>query len=197
LKEQLWALPAEIANRTFKQPFTPFDEEALYDILDEQTIVANRDVLEHDEGYKQIVPYIAMRVADGRYFRYARSGGEERLVSKYSVGVGGHANLGDVIRGACSDEIVFWAATRELHEEFVFKNILGVDYLGVINSNGSPVDRVHLGIAIIVMVDGEEWICKEPDAISPDECTWRSAEELMMEYELHESWSQILISNVL
>jgi predicted NUDIX family phosphoesterase len=197
LKEQLWALPAEIANRTFTQPFMATEEDELYDILDEYTVIADRDSLEHDENYKQIVPYVMVRLDDERYFRYARSGGEERLVSKYSIGVGGHANIRDVIQGAYSDEIIFWAAMRELHEEFLFKSILSVNYVGVINSNKTPVDRVHLGIAIAVVVNGEEWGCKEPESIAPDSCAWRWAEELMMEYELHETWSQILISNAI
>ncbi len=52
---------------------------------------------EQDPGHKQIIPYLVLR--DGpRLFviHRTRAGGDARLHGRYSIGVGGHLNPGDV-----------------------------------------------------------------------------------------------------
>jgi len=55
-----------------------------------------RDQAEQNPAYKQIIPY-ALIVFENRVLHYVRGkkAGEQRLVAKGSIGIGGHMNEGD------------------------------------------------------------------------------------------------------
>src|SRR5207247_8394092 len=52
--------------------------------------------LENDSAYKQIIPYVLLAFQD-RVLHYVRGkkAGEQRLVAKGSIGIGGHMNESD------------------------------------------------------------------------------------------------------
>src|ERR1700739_4191728 len=59
----------------------------------ENNFFAARSSAETDPNLKQIIPY-AILVSDGKVLRYKRGkkSGEQRLVAKGSIGIGGHMN---------------------------------------------------------------------------------------------------------
>ena len=75
-----------------------------------------RAAMERDPSFKQVIPYLVLRDG-GRYFlmRRTRAGGDERLHERFSIGVGGHLNPGDVdLAGGLARE---WS--EELAADFV------------------------------------------------------------------------------
>src|SRR2546425_13221371 len=82
------------------KPFRGFTRAGVEDYLlrvREYGVFRPRAGVEEDASFKQIIPYLIVRHR-GRLFLVQRSteGGETRLHGKYSIGVGGHINPGDV-----------------------------------------------------------------------------------------------------
>lgn len=128
---------------------------------------------ETDFTYLQLLPYAVIMTHDGRivgYNRPQKGGGEARLAGHFSIGFGGHVELEDAM--TCRDYpylpslIVEAALARELEEEInlrsegelsrwvcppgsVVRNQIS-QFLGIIRSQDSDVDRVHLGLVYLV-----------------------------------------------
>jgi len=106
---------------------------------------------EEDEKFKQIIPYVLVQDGRGRLVCYPRQGSEARLHRLWSVGVGGHVNPGD---GGTFREWIANGARRELEEELPGLRNTGYHptFLGVVNEDGTPVGRVHLGAVYLARV---------------------------------------------
>lgn len=137
-------IPEKIKNSTscFKENYSKF-------IKDEDVVWVERSVAEKDFNYKQLIPYVLLQKADGRFACYQRHGTETRLHGKWSAGVGGHIDEPDKQDSlkATLEKGMF----RELGEELVNfdKTKISLSYLGIINEIESEVGHVHLGIAYI------------------------------------------------
>lgn len=128
---------------------------------------------ETDFTYLQLLPYAVIMTHDGRivgYNRASKGNGEARLAGNFSIGFGGHVELEDV--KACRDYpdlptlILESALGRELEEEINLRSegelsrwvcppssvVLNQEaqFLGIIRSRDSDVDRVHLGLIYLV-----------------------------------------------
>src|SRR5947208_3259208 len=72
-----------------------FDAESYLPALlsRENNFFMPRSQAENDPAFKQIIPYVLL-AHDGRVLHYVRGkkAGEQRLVSKGSIGIGGHMN---------------------------------------------------------------------------------------------------------
>lgn len=144
---------------------------------------------ETDFTYLQLLPYAVIVTHDGRiigYNRPGRGGGEARLAGNFSIGFGGHVELDDVM--ACRDYpdlpslIVEAALARELEEEINLRSegelsrwvcpphsvVLNQSsqFLGIIRSQDSDVDRVHLGLVYLVRCNTEGM--PNPIAVTPE-----------------------------
>lgn len=142
-------------------------------------------------GYLQIIPYVTFYTTDveeGKLHivQYLRAAGinEDRLLSKTSIGFGGHIDSEDDMEGGIrvpmedgnnmyvltKNELlgsIFKAAERELQEELSLnvKDVFGIDYTeadarNVVFFTGSPeeeVNRVHLGAAILFKLTNEQF----------------------------------------
>jgi predicted NUDIX family phosphoesterase len=126
------------------------------DNIDEimQRITANqefipRSVAETDERYKQIIPYAIFR-HNGRYFLMQRqsTASEQRLKSKYLLGIGGHVRQEDMEESS----IISWAM-REFHEEISYSGTLTATPVGILNDDSNEVGRVHMGL--VLFLDGD------------------------------------------
>src|SRR2546428_5860123 len=100
------------------KPFRGFTRAGVEDYLQrvrEYGVFKPPAGVEEDPSFKQIIPYLLVRHR-GRLFLVQRSteGGETRLHGKYSIGVGGHINRGDV-EGA--QDVIAAGLKRELEEE--------------------------------------------------------------------------------
>lgn len=117
------------------------------DVMLEARLIS-RDLAEHDETQKQIIPYVILSYGQGvegvnedniLYYIRDRSSGESRLHSAYSIGFGGHIN---------EDEPVATAAAREVWEELKTP-LLFLQPVAVLNDDSTEVGRVHIGVVYI------------------------------------------------
>jgi len=105
-----------------------------------------RGLAEDDVRYKQIIPYLVFR-HDNLYFLMQRKGSasEQRLASKYSLGIGGHLREED-LKGS---SIIGWAQ-REFDEEIDYQGSVTITPLGLLNWEETPVDQVHIGFVFLL-----------------------------------------------
>jgi predicted NUDIX family phosphoesterase len=110
----------------------------------------DRATCETDPSFLQFIPYIAVVSPSGKVFNYSRggSGGEERLVSKMSIGLGGHVDSMPPAGVSLIDHLRAEAA-RELKEE-IGLDIEAADPAltieAILVDATTPVDQVHIGI---------------------------------------------------
>ncbi|MED1125452.1 hypothetical protein [Bacillus atrophaeus] len=150
---------------------------------------------EEDENYKQPIPYIVIR-KDDKVFLYERlkGGGESRLHSKLSLGVGGHMNP---IKDEDSfEELLTLNAFRELSEEIELSgdqsSHFSFEVIGFINDDSNDVGKVHVGLLGVVNLDyGVDVAVKEKDQLLGK---WVPIEDLKDEkvYDRLENWSKIV-----
>lgn len=98
----------------------------------------DRSAAEDDRHLKQVIPYLVLRDGD-RYFlmRRTRAGADARLHDRWSIGLGGHLNPGDVdLTGGLRRE---W--TEEVNAAFVPE----FEFVGLLNDDTTEVGTVHLG----------------------------------------------------
>jgi predicted NUDIX family phosphoesterase len=141
----------------------------------------SRSAMEVDPAYKQIIPYLVLR--DGaRWFlmRRTRAGADARLHDRYSIGVGGHLNPGDVdIEAGLRREWV-----EELAADFEPK----FSPIGLLNDDATPVGSVHLGVVYLADAGGRTVRIRETDKLAgefADSSAAAAARDRM------ESWSQL------
>jgi predicted NUDIX family phosphoesterase len=159
--------------------------------------IGPRDALEEMPAYRQIIPYVALRVGD-RYVKYARmpAGGEPRLHGRISIGLGGHVDLSDVVVRANSVDL---AATlghsveREVREELNGVSCDSKTWLGLLVDNESSVGRVHLGVVAV-------WTLNEAPTGSSEAAIGSIAlatiDELRAEQKRLETWSALLVEHL-
>jgi predicted NUDIX family phosphoesterase len=145
-----------------------------------------RDLAEHDPSYKQLIPYLVLRY-QGAVFHYRRvAGGEKRLSSKRSIGIGGHVSSDDGdLAGA-----YLRGMQRELAEEVELQGGCRESCVGLINDDRTPVGQVHLGIVHVLDLETAQVRCRE-DAMAGAGFT--APAELRREIEAFETWSQFLL----
>lgn len=128
------------------------------DTLLEKAEFRPRNLMEEDPTYKQIIPYCLVKFRDV-YFHYARAkiSGEQRLVGKRSVGVGGHVEELDLPNpsteaGTLARAVVSYrnAVRRELMEELSLEYRGDFSVAGVLYDDSNAVGQVHLGIVHVV-----------------------------------------------
>ncbi|OLD55939.1 MAG: hypothetical protein AUI83_06750, partial [Armatimonadetes bacterium 13_1_40CM_3_65_7] len=150
-----------------QKPFRGFTRAGIEDYLHrvrEYGVFTPRASVEEDPSFKQIIPYLIVRHR-GRLFLVQRSteGGETRLHGKYSIGVGGHINRGDV-EGA--QDVIAAGLKRELEEELLIRGTWRARPVGVLNDDGNPVGQVHFGLVHVVEVDSPDISVKESDTLA-------------------------------
>jgi len=195
--EQILALSASGVNALFKQQIQPCDMRGVwkFDDLIDASIVANKCDLEGNPLWKQAVVYVyVMCPSTHSIFTYRRNRGDARLSRLYSIGVGGHVNLNDIMVGGDFYDAIYRAANRELDEEVEFGSAGTLQYTYIINDNSNSVGKDHVGIVMKTMVAGEAYRLNEPDAFIEEHCGFVSIEDLgNLEYE---SWSRLLVNEI-
>lgn len=145
---------------------------------------------ELDREYRQIIPY-CMIICEDKIFTTRRLKGDERLVGKYSIGIGGHIEKED----REGDSLIRNALYRELDEEVYMKSEIDkIELLGCIYMNDTPVDSVHYGLAYGIYVDGFDVKVKEVDTL---EGSWHTRDELLRLRDNLEKWSIYCIEELL
>ncbi|PYI74923.1 MAG: hypothetical protein DMF01_09045 [Verrucomicrobia bacterium] len=106
-----------------------------------------RSEAENNPNYKQIIPYalIAFRKTVLHYVR-GKKAGEQRLIAKGSIGVGGHMNEGDESLFAMDEQAYRAGVEREVNEEIKIDTPFEDQIVALLNDDSTDVGRVHLGI---------------------------------------------------
>src|SRR6266436_5636918 len=112
------------------------------------TFFLPRDQAENDPTQKQIIPYVILAF-EGKVLYYVRGkrAGEQRLVAKGSIGIGGHLNDADAGGLFNLDEEHYnRVVEREVHEEIHLLSKSRNRIAALLNDDTTEVGRVHLGI---------------------------------------------------
>ncbi len=155
-----------------------------------------RDEAEQNPAYKQIIPY-ALIVFENRVLHYVRGkkAGEQRLVAKGSIGIGGHmSEEKDKFLWHTTDEQAYRAGVeREVNEEIKIDTPFEDRIVALLNDDTTDVGRVHLGIVHIFKLAAPK-IEKREAMITG--LTFLTKEELVSRRESLESWSQICVDSL-
>ncbi len=174
------------------QGFTPDVDRYLKVLLDPaHTLFLPRSSAEDDPTHKQLIPYCLFR-CNGELLSYRRgkAGGEGRLHSKRSVGIGGHISSTDRLTG---DRRYLEAMHREIDEEIFLESAFHDECVGLINDDESPVGRVHLGIVHIFDLESAKVRPREESIL---ETEFAPPEKLLAELDQFETWSQICLQHL-
>src|SRR6056297_1587394 len=119
------------------------NEQTLFKLIKKKGIFKERDKVEQDPNYKQIIPYIAMinEKEEILTLRRLNTHSEKRLHNKISLGVGGHINDED---SEAPLEAFKIGMQREIEEEVAVHLKETPVFLGVIYDNTTSVGQVHL-----------------------------------------------------
>ena len=187
MPEEVFCLPAHHLPKP-SPDVLPLDE-ALYHFTVEKGEFRDRDSVENDETYRQIIPY-AVLFSEDRIFLVERlkAGSEARLHNRLSIGLGGHINPVDTSsRYANARDPIEGALTRELREELHIKAFFA-EAVGLIHRAETAVERVHTGILYRVNLPKEgEVTVRETHKLAGGFATWEEVEEVT---ERLEGWSQ-------
>jgi predicted NUDIX family phosphoesterase len=153
-----------------------------------------RSLAETDPSHKQIIPYVLL-VHEGRVLHYVRGkkAGEQRLVAKGSVGIGGHMNDGDEHLFALDRDAYNAGVEREVNEELRIGTAFTNRIVALLNDDSNPVGQVHLGVVHVFQL--------ATDAVEKREAmitnlAFLTREELLAKRDALESWSQICVDSL-
>lgn len=152
---------------------------------------AARGEAEEDPSLKQIIPYFIITHRD-RIWCYVRGkkSGEGRLVSKASIGIGGHINDEDA---DLFGDIYSRAAERELREEMIIPEDASHRIVALLNDDSNDVGRVHLGVVHLLTSPTDD-VRKRESMIT--EGGFRTRDELVAMRDSLETWSQICLDQI-
>ena len=153
-----------------------------------------RPQAETNPAYKQIIPYalIAFEKTVLHYVR-GKKAGEQRLVAKGSIGIGGHMNETDESLFAMDEQAYRAGVEREVNEEIKIDTSFEDRIVALLNDDSTEVGRVHLGVVHIFKL-------KQPKVEKREAMitglAFLTKEELMARRESLESWSQICLDSL-
>src|SRR5256885_13626086 len=155
-----------------------------------------RPEAEINAAYKQIIPY-ALIAFENRLAYYVRGkkAGEQRLVAKGSIGIGGHmAEDADRFLWHSTDEETYRAGVeREVNEEIKIDTRFEDRIVALLNDDNTDVGRVHLGIVHVFKL-AEANVEKREAMITG--LRFLAKEQLVGRRETLETWSQICLDSL-
>ncbi len=153
-----------------------------------------RSDAESNPVYKQIIPY-ALIAFENTILHYVRGkkAGEQRLIAKGSIGIGGHMNETDESLFAMDEQAYRAGVEREVNEEIKIDTPFEDQIVAILNDDSTEVGRVHLGIVHIFKLK-EPKVQKREAMITG--LTFLTKEELLARRETMETWSQICVDSL-
>jgi predicted NUDIX family phosphoesterase len=157
-----------------------------------------RAAAETDPTHKQIIPYALLACGDRvLYYVRGKKAGEQRLVAKGSIGIGGHMNDED-------DSLLAWvperaeksyraAVEREVNEEVEIATPFEDRIVALLNDDTTEVGRVHLGVVHVFQLE-ESKVQKREAMIT--NLAFLTKSELLERRESLETWSQICVDHL-
>lgn len=153
-----------------------------------------RAIAETDPTHKQIIPYAILACGE-RVLHYVRGkkAGEERLVAKGSIGIGGHMNDADESLFAWDEQAYRAGVEREINEEVKIDTPFEDRVVALLNDDRTEVGRVHLGIVHVFRL--EEPSVQKREAMITN-LSFLTKSELLARRENLETWSQICLDHL-
>jgi predicted NUDIX family phosphoesterase len=165
-----------------------------------------RAEMEKDPSFKQLIPYVVFSrmavnglVDRTQYFVYTRTKkqGEQRLHGKRSLGVGGHIEIQDDKKDTQATPYAL-GLIRELMEEVQTAYAFEVPApCALLNDDSNEVGAVHLGVVHLIKFDKFAAAVTPKDPEEMVAADFQSLEWLQEHVEEFESWSQIVIRDLL
>jgi len=149
---------------------------------------------ENDPSYKQIIPYALLAHGD-KVLHYVRGkkAGEQRLVAKGSIGIGGHMNDTDESLFAWDESAYRAGVEREVNEEIKIESAFDDRVVALLNDDTTEVGRVHLGIVHVFRLLGPK--VEKREAMITN-LAFLSRDELLDRRENLETWSQLCLDSL-
>jgi predicted NUDIX family phosphoesterase len=161
---------------------------------------------ETDPSFKQVIPYVV--ITDGKnilHYVRGKKAGEQRLVAKGSVGIGGHINDIDykepllaftkepLLASTFGSQEFQDAVEREVREELSIQGAFNAKPVGLINDDSTEVGRVHFGVVHVLFCTPDK-VKKNEQVIT--QCEFLPIEELKAKRDQMETWSQLCLDNL-
>jgi predicted NUDIX family phosphoesterase len=162
------------------------DLEGFEELVAREGRFAPRAAMEVDRDWKQIIPYLVLRDGE-RYFlmRRTKAGADARLHDRFSIGVGGHLNPGDVdLAGGLGRE---WR--EELRADFDPQFRL----IGLLNDDTTEVGSVHLGAVFVADSGGLPVAIRELDKLSGE---FADPADVAAVVDRMETWSALVFEHL-
>jgi predicted NUDIX family phosphoesterase len=149
---------------------------------------------EKDPAHKQIIPYVLMTHGN-KMLHYIRGkkAGEQRLVAKGSIGIGGHMNEGDESLFALDEAAYRAGVEREVGEEIAINTKFDDCIVALLNDDSNEVGQVHLGVVHIFKL-AEPKVEKRETMITS--LAFFTKDELLARRDSLETWSQICLDSL-
>ena len=149
---------------------------------------------EQDPTHKQLIPYVLLAFGDKvLYYVRGKKAGEQRLVAKGSIGIGGHMNESDESLFAMDESAYRAGVEREVNEEIKIDTSFEDRIVALLNDDTTEVGRVHLGIVHVFRL-AKPKVEKREAMIT--NLAFLTKPELLARRESLESWSQICLDSL-
>ncbi|MFL6514169.1 MAG: hypothetical protein ACJ8M1_04025 [Chthoniobacterales bacterium] len=150
-----------------------------------------RGKAENDPSHKQIIPYVLI-AHENKVLHYVRGkkAGEQRLVAKGSIGIGGHLNDTDESLFAWDEAAYRAGVEREVTEEIRIGAPFADKIVALLNDDSTEVGRVHLGVVHVFQL--EQPLVEKREAVITN-LSFLSKQELASRKEMLENWSQLCL----
>jgi predicted NUDIX family phosphoesterase len=148
---------------------------------------------EQDPTHKQIIPYVLLTFGNTvLYYVRGKKAGEQRLVAKGSIGIGGHMNESDESLFALDEAAYRAGVGREVAEEVTINTPFEDRIVALLNDDSTEVGQVHLGVVHVFKL-AEPKVNKREALIT--NLSFLGKNELMARKESLETWSQICLES--
>jgi predicted NUDIX family phosphoesterase len=153
-----------------------------------------RALAENDPTHKQIIPYAVIAHGDTvlHYVR-GKKAGEQRLVAKGSIGIGGHMNDTDESLFAWDEQAYRAGVEREVNEEIRIESPFEDRIVALLNDDTTEVGRVHLGIVHVFRLS-EPKVQKREAMIT--NLGFLNRPQLVALRDNLETWSQLCVDSL-
>ena len=149
---------------------------------------------ETNPAYKQIIPYALIAFENTLvYYVRGKKAGEQRLVAKGSIGIGGHMNETDESLFAMDEDAYRAGVEREVNEEIKIDTSFEDRIVALLNDDSTEVGRVHLGIVHLFKLK-EPKVQKREAMITG--LTFLTRDQLLDRRTTLETWSQICLDSL-
>jgi predicted NUDIX family phosphoesterase len=149
---------------------------------------------ENDPTHKQIIPYVLLACGDKvLYYVRGKKAGEQRLVAKGSIGIGGHMNDSDESFWAWDEAAYRAGVEREVNEEIKIDTKFEDRIVALLNDDTTEVGQVHLGIVHVFKL-AEPKVEKREAMITS--LAFLHKEDLIARRDSLETWSQLCLDSL-